>query len=116
MLIALYASTARFTVGSSSPRRTRRSRLSTDEKYRLGFEPSVPYELDVLVHNVGAGAAEDLSIASAQPKIVDNEKGLLINFQIVGTSEVIVDPDMRAVPNRNLSQILGSPPPFAVTS
>ncbi len=56
-----------------------------DDPFTPQVEPSVPYELDVLVQNVGAGAAQNLTIASAQPKIVDNAKGLAINFNIIGT-------------------------------
>ena len=48
------------------------------------IEPSIPYSLGVLVQNQGYGVAHDFRITSAQPKIVDNEKGLLINFQIIG--------------------------------
>ena len=35
--------------------------------------------------NVGGGTANNLSITTAQPQIVQNEKGLLDTFQIVGT-------------------------------
>ena len=56
-----------------------------DDPLTPQIEPSQPFELDVLVHNVGAGPAQNLSIASAQPTIVDNAKGLLVNFQIIGT-------------------------------
>jgi len=38
-----------------------------------------------MVRNVGAGSALDFTITSAQPQIVENSKGLLINFQILGT-------------------------------
>ncbi|MCM0590374.1 MAG: Calx-beta domain-containing protein [Gloeotrichia echinulata DEX184] len=48
-------------------------------------ETSVPYSLAVLVRNEGKGTAKNLSIDSAQPKIIDNEKGLLIDFQIIGS-------------------------------
>jgi Ca2+-binding RTX toxin-like protein len=49
------------------------------------IEPSVPYSLAVLVRNEGKGAAKNLKITSGQPKIIDNEKGLLIDFQIIGS-------------------------------
>ncbi len=38
-----------------------------------------------MVQNRGYGTASDFHITSAQPQIVDNEKGLLINFNIIGT-------------------------------
>ncbi len=47
--------------------------------------PSEPFALGVQVVNTGAGTANDVSITSAQPEIVDNEKGLLINFQVIAT-------------------------------
>jgi hypothetical protein len=37
------------------------------------------------VRNEGKGEAKNLRITSGQPKIVDNEKGLLIDFQIIGS-------------------------------
>ncbi|TRU88111.1 MAG: hypothetical protein EWV76_09640 [Microcystis novacekii Mn_MB_F_20050700_S1] len=48
-------------------------------------ETSVPYSLAVLVRNEGKGDAKNLKITSGQPKIVENEKGLLIDFQIIGS-------------------------------
>ena len=38
-----------------------------------------------MVQNKGYGTAHNFQITSAQPTIVDNEKGLLISFQIIGT-------------------------------
>ena len=49
------------------------------------IETSVPYSLAVLVRNEGKGAAKNLKITSGQPKIIDNEKGLLVDFQIIGS-------------------------------
>ena len=48
-------------------------------------EPAVPFSLGLMIHNSGAGAAHNMRITSSQPKIVDNKRGLLINFQLVGT-------------------------------
>jgi hypothetical protein len=48
-------------------------------------EPSIPYSLAVMARNVGRGAARNFRITSAQPKIVENEKGLLIDFNLIGT-------------------------------
>ena len=49
-------------------------------------ETSVPFSLGVIVKNEGKGAAKNLQITSGQPKIIENEKGLLVNFDIIGTS------------------------------
>jgi Subtilase family/Calx-beta domain/SdrD B-like domain/PA14 domain/CARDB/FG-GAP-like repeat len=56
-----------------------------DDPFTPQVETSVPYELGILIQNKGKGAAKNLSITSGQPKIVDNEKGLLIDFNIVGS-------------------------------
>ncbi len=57
----------------------------SDDPHTDAIEPAQPYTLAVLIKNNGAGAARNLTIASAQPEIVENEKGLLIDFQIIGT-------------------------------
>ncbi len=49
------------------------------------IETSVPYSLAVLIRNEGKGDAKNLRITSGQPKIIENEKGLLIDFQIIGS-------------------------------
>src|SRR6185437_1604678 len=59
--------------------------VSADDPHTPQIEPSVPFELAVMVQNSGAGTAHNLSIDSAQPRIIDNEKGLLINFQIIAS-------------------------------
>ena len=56
-----------------------------DDPFTLEVESSEPAVLGVLVTNVGKGAADNFSITSAQPQIVENLKGLLATFQIIGT-------------------------------
>lgn len=56
----------------------------SDDPFTPEIEPAEPFDLGVLVTNTGAGEANNLSIASSQPEIIDNEKGLLINFEILG--------------------------------
>jgi hypothetical protein len=46
-------------------------------------EPSVPFALGVLVSNDGFGVAQNMSVSSSQPKIVENRRGLLVDFAIV---------------------------------
>jgi hypothetical protein len=41
--------------------------------------------LGLLAHNTGYGAANNFTITSGQPQIVDNQTGLLIDFKIIGT-------------------------------
>ncbi len=57
----------------------------SDDPFTPVIEPSVPYSLAVMIQNVGQGDAKNVRITSAQPQIVDNEKGLLIDFKIIGT-------------------------------
>lgn len=44
-----------------------------------------PYTLGVRVKNNGSGPANNVKIDSAQPRIVENKQGLLINFEIIGS-------------------------------
>ncbi len=56
-----------------------------DDPFTPQVEPSEPATLGLLVTNIGLGEADDLSIATAQPTIVENDKGALDTFTIVGT-------------------------------
>ena len=56
-----------------------------DDPFTPQVEASEPFYLGLQVTNVGKGAADDLTITSAQPKIVENEKGLLVDFSIIGS-------------------------------
>ena len=56
-----------------------------DDPWTDEIEASVPFELAVMAVNKGEGVAQNLRIVSAQPEIVENEKGLLIDFKIVGS-------------------------------
>ncbi len=47
------------------------------------IEATVPFTFGVRVKNNGIGDAKSLKIDSAQPKIVENEQGLLINFELL---------------------------------
>ncbi|MFH1980587.1 MAG: putative Ig domain-containing protein [Pseudomonadota bacterium] len=48
-------------------------------------EPPVPFSLGLRVKNTGFGAAKNLAIDSGQPRIVENEQGLLVGFVITGS-------------------------------
>ncbi len=56
-----------------------------DDPFTPQVEPSEPFSLGLQVTNKGLGEAHNFTITTAQPQIVENEKGLLINFQIIGT-------------------------------
>jgi hypothetical protein len=56
-----------------------------DDPFTDEVEPSIPFLLGVMVENRGNGVARNMSITSAQPEIVENVKGLLIDFTIIAT-------------------------------
>lgn len=56
-----------------------------DDPLTLEIEPVEPFTLGVRVKNNGYATAKNLKIDSAQPKIVENNQGLLINFKIDGS-------------------------------
>lgn len=56
-----------------------------DEPLTGTLEPIEPFPLGVRVSNVGHGVARNFSIDSGQPKIVDNQLGLLVDFKLIGT-------------------------------
>ncbi|QKX18566.1 putative Ig domain-containing protein [Microbulbifer sp. YPW1] len=53
-----------------------------DDAFTTEIEPPEPYTLGVRIDNSGYGAANKVKIESAQPRIVDNEQGLAIDFTI----------------------------------
>ena len=56
-----------------------------DDAFTDQIEPPVPFSLGVRVQNNGAGTAGNLKIESAQPKIVENEQGLIVGFTLEGS-------------------------------
>jgi len=57
----------------------------SDDPHTDIIEPSIPFSLGVMIENEGAGIARNLRITSAQPVIIDNEKGLFIDFDIIAS-------------------------------
>jgi ACT domain-containing protein len=57
-----------------------------DDPLTKPIEPIVPAEFAVMVQNNGYGIAQGVRIESAQPKIVENQKGLAINFALIGSN------------------------------
>ncbi len=57
-----------------------------DDPLTPAIEAIEPYTLGVRIQNNGAGPAQNVKIDSAQPSIVENEQGLAIGFQIIGSS------------------------------
>jgi CshA-type fibril repeat protein len=56
-----------------------------DDPLTPAVEPVEPFTLGVRVKNTGHAAAKNLKIDSAQPKIIENNQGLLINFTLTGS-------------------------------
>lgn len=56
-----------------------------DDAFSPEVEPAEPFTLGVRVRNNGKAAAKNVKIDSAQPKIIENEQGLLISFTIIGS-------------------------------
>ena len=56
-----------------------------DDPFTNEVEASIPFTLGVAVKNSGYGTAHNLQISTAQPEIIDNERGLLINYMIIST-------------------------------
>ena len=49
-------------------------------------EPIVPAEMALLIKNEGYGIAKNVQVESVQPEIIENKKGLMIDFEIVGSN------------------------------
>lgn len=56
-----------------------------DDAFTPDIESPVPFSLGLRVKNNGFGVATDLKIDSAQPKIEENEQGLVVGFRIEGS-------------------------------
>jgi Ca2+-binding RTX toxin-like protein len=56
-----------------------------DDPFTSNIETAVPFSLGVLVRNEGKGDAKNLRITSSQPKIIENQQGLLVDFEIIGS-------------------------------
>ncbi|MEW5848165.1 MAG: hypothetical protein AB2A00_05095 [Myxococcota bacterium] len=59
--------------------------VNGDDPYTPQQEAPEPYTLGVRVKNHGYGPARKLKIQSAQPRIVENQLGLLVDFRILAT-------------------------------
>lgn len=59
--------------------------VQSDSPWTDEVEPAVPCALGLMVTNNGGGVARDMQVASAQPEIIDNPYGLLIEFDIIGS-------------------------------
>ncbi|MBN1127111.1 MAG: hypothetical protein JXA82_19065 [Sedimentisphaerales bacterium] len=57
----------------------------SDDPFTDEIEPAEPFSLGLRMINQGYGPAYRVSMSSSQPKIIENEKGLLVDFQIISS-------------------------------
>jgi len=57
-----------------------------DDPLTEAVEPIVPGELALMIQNNGYGPATKVRVESAQPEIIDNQKGLAIHVALIGSN------------------------------
>lgn len=60
--------------------------ISDDPLTEDTIEATEPAELAMMIRNVGAGNANKVYLESSQPQIIENQNGLLINFDMVAAA------------------------------
>lgn len=63
-----------------------RDLLGDDPLTKDVVEPTEPAEFSLLIHNIGAGEGANIRMNTKQPEIEDNEKGLAIDFKMIGST------------------------------
>ena len=56
-----------------------------DDPLTEEVEPTVPAEFALVINNKGNGDANNVRMVTQQPEIIENEKGLLINFNLISS-------------------------------
>lgn len=56
-----------------------------DDPFTKDIEPSIPGEFALVIDNVGYGDANNVRITTQQPQIIENEKGLFVDFELIGS-------------------------------
>lgn len=59
--------------------------LYGDDALTEAIEPVVPGEFAVIINNKGNGDATNVRMLTKQPKIIENEKGLVVDFEFVSS-------------------------------
>lgn len=60
--------------------------LLGDDPLTKEVEAVEPAEFSLLIHNIGDGDGTNIRMTTQQPKIVENEKGLAVEFRMIGSS------------------------------
>ncbi len=56
-----------------------------DDPFTPELEPSVPFSLGLWAKNAGGGTAGNVRIESGEPQIVESDRDLLVDFDLIGT-------------------------------
>lgn len=56
-----------------------------DDAFTVDVEPSIAAKLGLMIENNGFGDAMSVRIESARPQVIDNEKGLVLSMNLIGT-------------------------------
>lgn len=77
-----------------------------DDPFTEDVEPSKESEFSLMITNRGDGEATNIRLSTQQPEIVDNRKGLKIEFQLTGGA---VDGEEKILPlNGNIANNVGN--------
>ena len=57
----------------------------SDDPFTTEVEPVEPFSLGLMLTNSGFGTGRNVTITSAQPRIIENGRDLLIDFRIIGS-------------------------------
>lgn len=82
----------------------------SDDPFTPEIEPAVQFTIGMMMINDGFGVANNVRIETSQPEIIENERGLLIDFELIGTR--VGDADLIS-PSLNVS--LGNLGPGAIS-
>lgn len=59
--------------------------IKGDDPLTEAIEPCEEAEFSLLINNIGNGDATNVTMFTDQPRIIDNEKGLLIDFELISS-------------------------------
>jgi hypothetical protein len=78
--------------------------IISDDPLTSPIEPTIPASLALMIENNGYGIATNLKIQSAQPQVIDNDKGLALNMNFTG-SKIQGQPANMGLTNINFGNI-----------
>ena len=76
-----------------------------DDPFTDQVEPSLPFALVAAIKNFGHGPANEFRFSSGQPEIMENEKGLLVDFKLIGSE--VDGKEVQPVFDLDLGNVLG---------